>query len=398
MRLSKQLYQSKLQVPCNLEEIEIYKLLQIAGFVDFPYSGFPQFMPLGQKIINEICRILRTKAECFGFSEVYLPLVQHRQFLEQSGRLKLFEREIFFLAQNSSSYMLSPTNEEFLLNITLKGIDSYRQFPIRLFQIADKFRDIQRPRGLMRSKQFMMCDMCSIDSTRSSLQDSVDRFESTVQAVFKELGLKTHRLQKNNGEYVDYMIICSDGETKVVMSSDGSYTYSDVDQSKPSDLRASSLAMYFLFQVPDYVRESALNRLGLSDLLMGTYGFGIQRCLHGIVQQHIDKLGINFPKSIRPFNVSIIPVDPRDEDQISSAAGLYEIFLREGLNPVLDDRFSLMMKEKAAYSDFLGVPIKVFIGKSEVNDQELTIKSRGDAFGQKVDRDDFISHFWNYAY
>ena len=230
MRLSKQLYQNKLQIQNEWEKLEIYKLLQMAGFVDFPYSGFPQFMPIGQKVINSICNLVRSQAECFGFSEIYLPLIQHTKFIEQSGRLDLFKDEIFFLPPKYDSYMLTPTNEEVFLNMALMGVESYRQFPIRLFQIADKFRNIQRPRGLMRSKQFLMCDMCSIDSTEFSLYDSIDRFEHIVKTVFQELELNIHRIQKADGSYVDYMIISPDGETRIVMSSDGLYKYKSLQE------------------------------------------------------------------------------------------------------------------------------------------------------------------------
>ena len=396
MRLSKQLYQNKLQIQNEWEKLEIYKLLQMAGFVDFPYSGFPQFMPIGQKVINSICNLVRSQAECFGFSEIYLPLIQHTKFIEQSGRLDLFKDEIFFLPPKYDSYMLTPTNEEVFLNMALMGVESYRQFPIRLFQIADKFRNIQRPRGLMRSKQFLMCDMCSIDSTEFSLYDSIDRFEHIVKTVFQELELNIHRIQKADGSYVDYMIISPDGETRIVMSSDGLYKYKSLQEGDSPNIRASSLAMYFLFKIGNQLKKRILNKLGLQDIFMGTYGFGIQRCLHAIVQQHIDSLGINFPKSVRPFYISIIPIDAKDEDQLLEAIKIYEFLMREKASPLLDDRLGLTIKQRASYSDFLGVPIKIFVGKSELEHQTLTVKPRGKSSGEEISKANFLNHFWNY--
>ena len=86
MRLSKQLFQDRMTIPDNWRDIDTYKLFEECGFVEFPYSGFPLFLPVGKRVMENICRIIREEAEIGGFSEMYLPLVQSRTFLESTGR------------------------------------------------------------------------------------------------------------------------------------------------------------------------------------------------------------------------------------------------------------------------------------------------------------------------
>ncbi len=111
---------------------------------------------------------------------------------------------------------------------------------------------------------------------------------------------------------------------------------------------------------------------------MGTYGFGIQRCLHAIAESCRDQLGFGFPRAVRPFDVSVLVLSPEDLKQRRCAQKCYNVLLKSGANVVLDDRAGRLLKQKAGLSDFYGVPTKIIIGRQELKEHILTIKTRGD--------------------
>ncbi len=379
MRTSKQSNQSWFDVNKNSQET--YKLMEDAGFVDFPYSGFPLFLPIGQKIMKSIGNIIRQEAEKQGFDEIYLPLVQHRNYLEKSGRAQLFGQEFMRLAGKRKDFLLTPTNEEFLVDKMSEGLQSYKQLPLKYFQIADKFRDILKTKCLMRSRQFLMADMCSIDADIVSLRESSQSFEFMADKVFKRLGIGTFRLEKENENYVDYVIPCLDGETKIVIESKEKARYAN--EGEVNTQKASSVGMYFIFDKLDSFNIDYTDEKGISQpVLLGTYGFGLQRCFHAIVDQNKDNFGINFPSEVRPFDISIIPIDPINQKHITYSLDIYNKVRQAGKKPLLDDR-STFIKDRAVYADFIGTEYKLFIGDSEIREGNVTLKKRGSTKGIK---------------
>lgn len=386
MRLSKQLFQDKLTVPDHWRDIDTYKLFEECGLVEFPYSGFPLFLPVGKRVMENICRIIREEAESRGFNEVYLPLVQNRSFLESTGRANLFGNEFMELKDGVEGYILSPTNEEVFLDLAQRGLSSYRQLPIRIYQIAEKFRNIKKAKGILRSRQFLMCDMVSMDETEQSLHESASLFEGLVDSVFSRMKLSPLRVEKNDGKYVDYLIPCSEGETSIAVDNADNAHYAE---EKDRDItKASSVAMYFIFeeigsQNPTYQS----NRGTREEIYLGTYGFGIQRCFHAAVEVYKDNLGINFPESIRPFDISIIVMDQDDSQQMEKGMNYYASLSSDGRKVMLDDRYGKTLKEKAELADFYGIPVKLVVGRKEVETGCVTIKGRGNRQGELINFD-----------
>jgi len=309
-----------------------------------------------------------------------LPLIQHKKYLEESGRAKLFESEFMKLSGKRSDFLLTPTNEEVLLERATQGLQSYRQLPIKQFQIADKFRDILKPKCLMRSRQFLMADMCSVDANEESLRKSAQSFEKLAEQVFRRMGINVFRLEKDKGNYVDYVIPCNEGETKVVLEK-GKMRYALPDENAT---KSSSVGMYFIFNEAGNLPISYVDQQGnKQSVKFGTYGLGLQRCFHAIVDQNRDNLGLNFPKEVRPFNFSVIPINPNKDTHRDYANKVYETLSRLGKNPLLEDR-EVLMKKRAIYSDFMGIPYKLFIGDNEVQDISLILKNRGEDKGHKI--------------
>jgi prolyl-tRNA synthetase len=386
MRLSKQLFQDRLAVPDGWRDIDTYKLFEECGFVEFPYSGFPLFLPIGKRVMENVCRIIREEAESGGFNEVYLPLVQNRSFLETTGRATLFGDEFMELKDGLECYIMTPTNEEVFLDLAQRGLSSYRQLPVRIYQIAEKFRNIKKAKGILRSRQFLMCDMVSMDETEESLHESASLFERLVDSVFSQMKLSPLRVEKNDGKYVDYLIPCSEGETSITFNNEGNPYYAKEEDKDVT--KASSVAMYFIFeQIGDQNPTYQSNQGTREEIFLGTYGFGIQRCFHAAVEMYKDDFGINFPSSIRPFDVSIIVMDSDSSQQIEIGISYYNSLSANGRKVLLDDRHGKTLKEKAELADFYGIPVKLIIGRREIETDSVTIKERGNRHGELISFD-----------
>ena len=194
------------------------------------------------------------------------------------------------------------------------------------------------------------------------------------------------KVEKNDGKYVDYLIPCNEGETSISFDEEGNAHYVETDDKDIT--KASSVAMYFIFeqigsQNPTYQSDRGTRE----EIYLGTYGFGIQRCFHAAVEAYKDNSGINFPDSIRPFDISIVVMDPEDNEQMTRGMDYYRALSRNGKKVMLDDRYGKTFREKTELADFFGIPMKLVIGKKEVRTGSVTIKQRGNKPGKLVNFD-----------
>lgn len=363
MRTSHQLFQDRLRVPENWSSLPTYKLFEEVGLVTFLRAGFPTFLPVGQRLVNSVSSVIREEAVRGGFEEVYLPIIQDSALLERTGRADQFNEEFFRL--HNDNLILTPTNEEVYINLASHADISYRHLPIRIFQIADKFRNITRPKGIFRSKEFLMCDMVSIDMDERMLRESAAAFEEIVRAVLRRLEIRAVRIEKHDGRYVDFVVECAEGNIGIAHNP---------DRYQNGGIPTSSVGMYFLFDHCGPQFTKAENEIASSYL--GSYGFGIQRCVHAIIEQHRDDLGIAFPKSVRPFDSSVIVLDPFEPQQKGLAEECYRILSANNARPLFDERSNRTLKEKASLADFFGIPFKLIVGRREAGSKSVTLKWR----------------------
>lgn len=372
MKLSKQLFPDRHVIPNNLNT-PTYKLIEQLGLVEFTIPGIPTFLPIGQILIKKICNAIKEEALAEEFNEVYFPLFEKVDLLNKSGAYKPFENQYIKTDFPKHNLVLTATSEEPVLELALSGLHSYRQLPIKLFQIADKFRYVPRAKGLIRGRQFLSADFTCLVSDQKSLEETTNSFENLAQKAFINMGLSPQKITKNE-DYVDFVINSADGEQVDNLGN-----------------KAISIGMYHKYTLPPDFRPNFLNKDGnLQDILIGTYGIGIQRCLHAILEQRRDSKGIAFTDKMMPFHYSIIVLEPENNQQIKSATDLYEKMKNNHKEVMLDDRTNLTFKQKADFSDFLGIPEKIIIGKKEISEGFLTLKNRKGDKEEKRTLDDII--------
>ncbi|MFF3840904.1 proline--tRNA ligase [Streptomyces sp. NPDC001930] len=172
-------------------EVLSHKLLVRAGYVRRTAAGIWSWLPLGKKVLSNIERIVREEMDAIGAQEVTLPALLPREPYEATGRWDEYGAELFRLQdRKGGDYLLGPTHEEIFTLLVKDQCSSYKDLPVILYQIQNKFRDEARPRaGILRGREFLMKDSYSFDTEDEGLAQSYALHRQAYQRVFERLGL-----------------------------------------------------------------------------------------------------------------------------------------------------------------------------------------------------------------
>ena len=170
-------------------EVASHKLLIRAGYVRPIAPGLYTWLPLGLRVLRNIERVVREEMNAIGGQEILFPALLPRAPYETTNRWTEYGDGVFRLKdRRGNDYMLGPTHEEFF-TLTVKGeYNSYKDFPLRLYQIQTKYRDEARPRaGILRGREFVMKDSYSFDLDDSGLKDAYHHHREAYQRIFDRL-------------------------------------------------------------------------------------------------------------------------------------------------------------------------------------------------------------------
>ena len=147
-----------------------------AGLIRKAAAGIYTFLPLGYRVVKKIIRIVEEEMDRAGGQEVLMPIVQPAQIWQQTGRWKLYGEEMFRLQdRHGRDFCLGPTHEEMITTVVKNEVRSYRDLPLLIYQIQNKYRDEIRPRfGVMRAREFIMKDLYSFDTDEAGMNRSYE--------------------------------------------------------------------------------------------------------------------------------------------------------------------------------------------------------------------------------
>jgi len=182
-------------------EVASHRLLVRAGYIRRQAPGIFAWLPLGLKVRRKIEAVIREELEKFGAQEVHFPALLPREPYEATGRWEEYGDGIFRLQdRKGADYLLAPTHEE-VFTLTVKDLyTSYKDLPLSIYQIQDKYRDEARPRaGLLRGREFSMKDSYSFDVTDEGLDVSYQQHRDAYERIFTRLGLDYAIVQADAG-------------------------------------------------------------------------------------------------------------------------------------------------------------------------------------------------------
>lgn len=201
MKWTKMMIQTLREDPGDAE-IDSHKLLVRASLVKKVAGGLFTYLPLGTRALNKVAQIVREEMDRAGAQEIVMPILQPAELWKTSGRWETMGPGMFRLQDRGQhAYALSPTAEEVVTDLAKNVVSSYRQLPVTVYQIQWKFRDEIRPRfGLMRSKEFLMKDAYSFDTSLEAADASYMAMFEAYRRIFARCGLKAYPVEADTGD------------------------------------------------------------------------------------------------------------------------------------------------------------------------------------------------------
>ena len=199
-RLSHLFLRTLREDPADAEVIG-HKLLVRAGYIRRQAPGIFAWLPLGLRVKNRLEQIIREEMAAAGAQEVHFPALMPREPYEATGRWDEYGDGIFRLHdRKGADYLLAPTHEEAFTLLVKDLYSSYKDLPLTIYQIQDKYRDEARPRaGLLRGREFTMKDAYSFDATDAGLDASYQAQRDAYERIFQRLGLEYVIVQADAG-------------------------------------------------------------------------------------------------------------------------------------------------------------------------------------------------------
>ncbi len=182
-------------------EVASHKLLIRAGYIRPQAAGIFAWLPLGLRVKARIEKVVREEMAAAGAQEVHFPALMPREAYEATGRWEEYGDLLFRLNdRKGGDYLLAPTHEEAFTLLVKDLYSSYKDLPVTLYQIQDKYRDEARPRaGLLRGREFTMKDAYSFDYTDAGLDLSYQAQRDAYERIFQRLGLEYVIVQADAG-------------------------------------------------------------------------------------------------------------------------------------------------------------------------------------------------------
>ncbi len=222
MKASQLFFPTLRELPSEAEIIS-HQLLLRAGYMRKTGAGIYSYLPLALRVLKKIEAIVRQEMNRADGQEILMPIIQPQELWEKSGRWSLYGDEMFRLQdRHNRGFALGPTHEEIITTLVDADVQSYRDLPLMLYQIQNKYRDEIRPRfGLMRGREFIMKDLYSFDLDDEGLDVSYKKMYAAYRAIFTRLGLEFRVVEADSGaiggnESHEFVVLAESGESVIV--------------------------------------------------------------------------------------------------------------------------------------------------------------------------------------
>ncbi|WP_227935843.1 proline--tRNA ligase [Alkalihalobacillus deserti] len=212
------------EIPADAE-IKSHQLMLRAGFIRQTASGIYSYLPLGNRVLRKVEEIIRSEMDLAGGQEVLLPAIQPAELWEESGRLGDYGPELMRLKdRHGRDFVLGATHEEVITTLVRDDVQTYKKLPINLYQIQTKYRDERRPRfGVLRSREFIMKDAYSFDTSKEGLDKSYQAMYQAYQNIFTRCQLDFRAVEADSGaiggtDTHEFMVLSDIGEDTIAYS------------------------------------------------------------------------------------------------------------------------------------------------------------------------------------
>jgi len=378
------------------------KLLTQAGFISKEMSGVYNYLPLGLRVLQKIQNIIREEINAVDGQEILMPVLSSLESWQKTGRDKSMAEILFCL----NNLVLNPTHEEVVTPLLQKYIFSYKDLPVAVYQIRDKFRNEPRAKsGLLRGREFNMKDLYSFHTDTAALDKYYDQVADAYKKIFDRLGIGdiTYLTFASGGTFSKYshefQTVCPTGEDTIYVcekckmavnqelidpTTGGAKTCPKCNSADLVEKKSIETGNIFKLGTK-YSSAFNFNYLDadnkLQPIIMGCYGMGPSRIMGTLVEVFNDEKGIIWPESVAPYQIHLIGLDPKADE-------LYEKLNSD--NILYDDRPDVSAGTKFADADLIGIPLRLVVSKKSLESGGVEVKQRSDTEIKIMSIDDVI--------
>ena len=243
--LASKLYSPTLrEIPSDAVVVSHQYMLK-AGMMRKVSNGLYAFLPLALRSVRKVEDIVREEMNAIGSQEILMPITQPAEIWKQSERWDVYGEEMFKLNdRHGHEYCLGPTHEELVTVLAKMDTSSYKQLPVSLYQIQNKYRDEKRPRfGLMRSREFVMKDAYTFDMDEEGLDRQYHLMYDAYTRIFTRCGLHFRPVVADSGAIGgsgshEFEVIADSGEADIVYCKDCDFA-ANIEAVEPKALSSS---------------------------------------------------------------------------------------------------------------------------------------------------------------
>jgi prolyl-tRNA synthetase len=423
MRLSRYFLPILRETPKEAEIVS-HRLMLRASMMRQEASGIYAFLPLGLRVLNKVCRVIREEQDRSGAIELLMPTIQSADLWRESGRYDDYGKEMLRIKDRHEREMLfGPTNEEMITEIFRGYVRSYKDLPLNLYHLQWKFRDEVRPRfGVMRAREFLMKDAYSFDLDYEGARHAYNRMFVAYLRTFARMGLRAIPMVADTGPIGgnlshEFIILASTGESEVFCHRDylefpipeADVNFDDIAgiqaivdtwtsryaatsekhdpaafDALPPDAKLSARGIevghifYFGTKYSTPMRAVVAGpEGGEHPVHMGSYGIGPTRLVAAIIEAFHDDAGIKWPEAVAPFRVAILNLKQGDSATDAACESLYRELTAKGVEVLYND-LAERPGPKFAATDLIGVPWQILVGPKGLAEGKVELKCRAD--------------------
>jgi prolyl-tRNA synthetase len=421
MRLSRYFMPILREAPRDAEIVS-HRLMLRAGMIRQEAAGIYAFLPLGLRVLDKVCQIVREEQNRAGAIEMLMPTIQSADLWRESGRYDDYGKEMLRIEDRHERQMLfGPTNEEMITEIFRASVKSYKQLPLNLYHIQWKFRDEVRPRfGVYRSREFLMKDAYSFDLDAEGARHSYNKMFVAYLRTFARMGLKSIPMVADTGPIGgnlshEFIILATTGESEVYCQNDfldfdvpgtdvefddraglqkivdrwtalyaatsdkhDAAAFEKIPEAKRLSARGIEVGHIFYFgtKYSEPMKAAVSGPDGTAvPVHMGSYGIGPSRLVAAIIEASHDEKGIVWPEPIAPFKVGLMNLKQGDAATDAACEQLYSALTAKGIDVLYDDTDE-RAGAKFATMDLIGLPWQVTVGPKALAEGKVEIKRR----------------------
>jgi len=370
-----------------------------AGFVDKLAAGVYTLLPLGLKVLDKIEKIITEEMEGISGQKISMPALIPKENWKKTGRWDNFDALFKLKGKGKVEYGLGATHEEVVVPLIKKYVSSYKDLPLAVFQIQNKFRDELRVKsGLLRTREFLMKDLYSFHASEKDLEIYYEKVKEAYFRIFKKLKIddqtyltlasggtfskNSHEFQTITSVGEDLIYICSECKVainkEIIKGKAGCWQCGKILSQKDKSIEVANI-----FKLKEKYTKPFDLRFTDKDgqkrlVLMGCYGIGLSRLMGAVVEVLHDQNGIIWPESIAPFEFHLIPIGENQKVK-KVAESIYKTLQKVKQEVIYDDRTGKTPGEKFADCDLIGIPYRIVVSEKTLEKDCVEVKKRNES-------------------